>query len=285
MREWFNKLPSKLLEFWNKYTARQKTLFFSVLAALVVTLIALFFILNRTTYVNLASFENTAVTAQASNLLTENGFDIRVPNDGLSIEVSDKQLSKARLLLGENGISSNINDTDYSWLFDNGFNTTDSEKKLKAKINLQSTMAADISNIEGISKASVTINPADNTNSIYSSEENTSVSIMITIGSAFNKESVQGIAEYAKNCVGNTDTNDITIIDNQGNLLFSGTNSGSVVSSTIAVQQQVEEYYNSKLWNLMVNSGVYDEVSVSADLDVQLSQEEIETINRYSNDD
>ena len=51
------------------------------------------------------------------------------------------------------------------------------------------------------------------------------------------------------------------------------------------VQQQVEEYYNSKLWNLMVNSGVYDEVSVSANLDVNISQQEIEDIKYYSNDE
>ena len=69
MGEWFKQLPKKLAEFWNKYTARQKTLFFSVAAAVIITLVALFFLLNRTTYVTLSVFEDTGASAEAANLL------------------------------------------------------------------------------------------------------------------------------------------------------------------------------------------------------------------------
>jgi flagellar M-ring protein FliF len=194
-------------------------------------------------------------------------------------------VSDARLLLGQNGISTTVNDTDYDWLFDNSFNTTDSEKKLKAKINLQSTMEADISNITGVTKASVTINLPESTSSIYDTDENATVSIMITTSSDYDSESTQGIAEYARGCVGSADTDNITIIDNNGTLLFSGTNSSTSVSNNLLVEQQVEEYYNSKLWNLMVNSGVYDEVSVSSNLDVNISDSQVKNVEYYSNDD
>jgi flagellar M-ring protein FliF len=188
-------------------------------------------------------------------------------------------------LLGQNGITTTVNDTDYDWLFDNSFNTTDSEKKLKAKINLQSTMEADIACISGVTKASVTINLPESTSSIYDTDENATVSIMLTVGSDYDNESTQGIAEYARGCVGNADTDNITIIDNHGTLLFSGTNSSTNVSNNLLVEQQVEEYYNSKLWNLMVNSGVYDEVSVSSNLDVNISENQIKNVEYYSNDD
>ena len=71
MGEWFKQLPAKMLEFWNKYTAKQKTLFFSVIAAVVISLVALFLILNRTTFVKLATFEDASATAKATNLLEE----------------------------------------------------------------------------------------------------------------------------------------------------------------------------------------------------------------------
>ncbi|MGN0436053.1 MAG: hypothetical protein ACI4D8_05455 [Wujia sp.] len=285
MGEWIRQLPKRIVEFWNKYTTKQKALFLSIAAAVLITIIALVVILNRTSYTRLASFDDSAATAQAANLLDENGITYKVSKDALSIDVDEKQISEARLLLGQNGISSTVNNTGTDWLFDNGFNTTDSEKRLKAKINLQSTMAMDISNIEGVTKATVTIDLPDNTNSIYSKDAVTSVSIMLTTNGNFSKESVQGIAEYAKTCVGDSDTNNITIIDNQGNLLFSGTNSGTTVSAILAVQQQIEEYYSSKLWNLMVNSGVYDEVSVSANLSINLSEQEVHNIEYYSNDE
>ena len=71
----------------------------------------------------------------------------------------------------------------------------------------------------------------------------------------FNKESVDGIVQYARTSVGSNSTEDITIIDNQGNLLYSGVDSNSTTSNVTTIKQQVEEYYNSKLWNLLVNSG------------------------------
>lgn len=284
MGEWFRQLPARFLEFWKKYTARQKALFFSVAGAVIITLIVLVVILNRTSYVRLSTFDSTAACAAAANILEENNLNIKVSNDALTISVAEEQISQARLLLGQNGITTTVNDTDYDWLFDNGFNTTDTEKKLKAKINLQSTMAADITTITGITKASVTINLPDNTNSIYSNEANATVSIMLTVTNDFERESAGNIAEYARGCVGNSDTNNITIIDNQGNLLFSGANSATTVSSNLMVEQQVEEYYNSKLWNLMVNSGVYDEVSVSSNLSVNISETQIKNVEYYTND-
>lgn len=285
MGERLKQIPAKLLEFWKKYTAKQKTLFFSVVAAVVITLVALFLLLNRTTYTRLGTYQDTAASAQVTNLLDENGIAYKLSSDALSIDVDEKQLSKARLLLGENGISSTVNNTDYDWLFDNSFNTTDSEKRLKAKINKQSEMEQDILSIEGVTKASVTINLPDNTNTIYSKDETASVSIMLTTNVNFNKESAKNIAEYAKTCVGNTNTDDITIIDNNGTMLFSGSNSSNTSYDVLQVEQQVEEYYNTKLWNLMVNSGVYDEVSVASNLDVNVSPEEIHNIEYYSNDD
>ena len=285
MRDFFSKLPQRIVEFWKRYTRRQKVLFFSVLAAVIITLVGLFMILNRTSYVRLASFENTAATAQAANVLEENAIKIKVSSDALSIDVDEKQASQARLLLGQNGISANLNNTGYDWLFDNSFNTTDSEKRLKAKINLQSTMAADIKNIDGVTNASVTINVPESDNSIYSTEAQTTVSIMLTTNANFKAEQANSIALYASGCVGNSGTDNITIINNEGKLLFSGTSSSTTVNNKLLVQQQVEEYYNSKLWNLMVNSGKYDEVSVSAKLAINLSDKEIFNREYYSNDE
>lgn len=104
MREWFSQLPSKIVEFWKKYTKRQKALFFSVLAAVLVAVIALVAILNRTSYVVLSTFEDTATAAQAANLLEDNSITYKVSDDALKIEVDENQVSQARLLLGEKAL-------------------------------------------------------------------------------------------------------------------------------------------------------------------------------------
>lgn len=283
MGEWFKQLPSRIVEFWNKYTAKQKALFLSVAAAVVITLVALFLILNRTKYTTLSSFNDTASCAKASALLDENNIEYKVSDDALTIKVDEKQISKARMLLGENGISTSTPDIDTKDLFSNSMNTTDTEKRLKAKLYLQGQMETDIRSMDGISDASVTINLPESTNSIYSNEKTASISIMITVNNNFDKEIVRSIAEYAKNCV-DANTDDITIIDNQGHLLYSGGSNENALNATLMIEQQVEEYYNNKIWNLMVSSGVYDEVSVSSNLSINVSPEEINDIKYYSND-
>ena len=169
--EKLKQLGAGIVEFWKKYTKKQKTLIISVAIAVILTLIGLFAILNRVDYVTLASFDSTAAAAQADTLLSDNGITHRVSDDALTIEVAKDEISNARLLLGQNGISTTVNNTDYDWLFDNSFNTTDSEKRLKAKMNLQSEMELDLVAMEGVNKASVTIDTPDNVNSIYSSDE------------------------------------------------------------------------------------------------------------------
>lgn len=284
--EKLKQLGARILEFWKKYTTKQKTLIISIAVAVVLTLVGLFAILNKVDYVTLASFDSTAAAAQADTLLSDNGITHRVSDDALTIEVAKDQISNARLLLGQNGISTTVNNTDYDWLFNNSFNTTDSEKKLKAKINLQSEMEMDLVAIEGVNKASVTIDMPDNGNSIYSKDEEPSVSIMLTVDANFKKESVEGIVQYARTSVGAKSTDDITVIDNQGNLLYSQLSSDTSTSAhAISIKQQTEEYYNSKLWNLMVNSGAYDEVSVSSNLDVSISKKTIEDVKYYTNTD
>ena len=56
------QFAAKIVEFWNKYTTKQKTLIISVVAAVILTLVALFFVLNRVDYVTLSSFEPSNTT-------------------------------------------------------------------------------------------------------------------------------------------------------------------------------------------------------------------------------
>ena len=59
-------IQTKFVEFWNRFTSKQKTLIVSISAAVIFTLVALVVLLNRTKYVQLVTFENTKDAASAS---------------------------------------------------------------------------------------------------------------------------------------------------------------------------------------------------------------------------
>ena len=189
--DFFRGIPARFLEFWNKYTNRQKTIIISVLAAVVITLVALIGFATRTKYVTLATFESTKDTAEARGYLNESdtNFNIQVSSDGLTLMVDEKQLSEARLVLGENGVTETATE-DYTWLFDNSFTTTDSERRLKAKITLQNMMAKDIQSMDGVKSASVRINLPNTNSTLFSSEEEASASILLTTINELPQESI-----------------------------------------------------------------------------------------------
>lgn len=270
-------LPAKALEFWNKYTSKQKTIIISVLAAVIFTLVALIWFSTRTNYVALATFESTADAAEARRYLDDSDtkFNYKLSNDALTISVDEKQLSEARLVLGENGVTETASE-DYSWLFDNSFTTTDSERQLKAKITLQNTMATDIRSMEGIKSAAVRINLPDTNRTLFEDEKEASASIMLTTTEDLSEDRIEGIASYVANSLGNRNTDNIRIVDQTGQLLFEGgdSTSGSLTSNN-KIRNEVIGSIENNIRSLLV-SGLYDDAQVMTNLDIQLDETVIE---------
>lgn len=285
MVEKLKQLPEHFLEFWSKYTSKQKTIIICVLAAVIFILAVMIAVFTRTQYTELDQFETTADAAEAKNLLEENGIAVKASGDNATvISVDKKKLSDARLLLGENGITSTAS-KDYSWLFDNSMSTTDSERKLKAKIQLQQDMETDLKTIEGVKDCSVTIYIPDSSNTIYKDDKESTVSITLTTTDEFTKD-VEGIASYAANIIGGS-TSNVRIINQTGTLLFSGTDTTATGSANaaLAIKEQVEYSFAEKVRNVLISSGAYNDAQVGANLDVNISQEEIHRVENYVDGD
>ena len=128
MVERLKGLLGRLLEFWNKYTSKQKTIIICVIAAVIFALAVMIAVFSRTQYVQLDVFETTADAAEAKRLLEENNIAVRASGtDATVISVDKKKESDAKLLLGENGITSTASE-DNSWLWNNSMSTTDSDR-------------------------------------------------------------------------------------------------------------------------------------------------------------
>lgn len=270
-------LPAKLLEFWNKYDGKQKTIIISVLAAVIFTLVALIWFSTRTNYVTLATFESTADAAAARGYLddSDTNFKYRLSSDALTISIDEKQISEARLVLGQNGVTETAQE-DYTWLFDNSFTTTDSERQLKAKITLQNTLAMDIQSMDGIRSAAVRITLPDTRSSLLEKEKEASASIILTTTEDLAPERVEGIASYVANSLGNRNTDNIRIVDQTGQLLFEGGDSSSgTLTSNNKIRNEVINGIENNIRSLLVSS-LWDDAQVMANLDIQLDETLIE---------
>lgn len=274
------QLPGQFLTFWNKFNSKQKTQILCVVAVLVISVFFVVWLVTRTTYETLATFEQYADTAEAKALLDEAGIECKVPANGLVIMVDKDKIADARLVLGQNGIASE--DDDYwSSVFDNGLSTTESEKVLKAKLAKQKEMAGICKKIDGVKNATVSLNLPDNTQSIFDNKEQPFVSAMLTTSKDLPQEAVEGIATYLATSVGLDNTNNVRIIDQSGKLLFAGENNSfnGTGGNNVSAKEQITISQEQKIRNLLLSSGEFQEGSVVANLDI--SFDEVQSVDTH----
>ncbi len=287
MLDRLKSIQTRFVEFWNRFTSKQKTMIISISAAVIFTLVALIVLLNRTRYVELVTFDNTTDAAAAREILTAAGIQPSISGNGLTFSVDEKKESDARLALGENNIATNKDDSEQN-LFDTGMSTTDRERQLKEKIYEQVQLGNIIQKVEGVKQASVQITLPETTNSLLADTKEASASVMLVTTRDFQDDSVEGIANFVATSLGNSDTSKIRIIDQTGKLLYGGEEDTSTMngnaSQVVKITDQVTNSLEDRVRSLLINSGVYNDAEVAANLDVHLDDESVEDIHHYTDD-
>ena len=106
MAERAKELWNKVLEWWNKFSTKQKTFIISAGAGVILAFAILITVLTRPQYELLLNCESTKEAAEVTELLEGEGLDFTVSDDGYQIRINKKQMSEASLLLGANDIQS-----------------------------------------------------------------------------------------------------------------------------------------------------------------------------------
>ena len=106
MPERIRELIQRVVDWWNKFTTKQKTYIVAAAAGIILAIAIIVTVLSRPQYVILINCEDTKEASQVTELLDGEGLDYQISNDGLQIKINSKQQSQANLLLGANDIQS-----------------------------------------------------------------------------------------------------------------------------------------------------------------------------------
>ena len=106
MADRLKELLSKILEWWNKFSTKQKTFIISAGAGIILALAILITVLTRTQYVLLLNCETTKQASEVAELLEGEGLNYEVSDDAYQIRIDKDQESQANLLLAANDIQS-----------------------------------------------------------------------------------------------------------------------------------------------------------------------------------
>lgn len=266
------EIPKKILEWWNKFSAKQKTIIVSVAAGVIVAFAILITLLTRPVYEVLVTTDTTKSASEITTILSNGGITYQASQDGLQIKVLKSQKSEATLLLGANDIPTS--GYDLSNVTSGGFSTTESDKQRQYKLYLESLMETDLAGMANIKSATVQLSIPENNGTLISQKEDSSAAIMIEPEGEFTQDNANTVAKFVKTALGNANISNITIIDNEGNLLFSGDEETSITgtaTSQMSVKQQTESLMQSEVKKVLLGTNEYDLVEVSTNLSLDFT--------------
>ena len=275
MQERIQQLLTSIREWWDKFTTRQKTLIISVAAGVVVALAVLGTVLTRPHYTTLIKCESTKDSSEIISLLEDNAIAYEVTDDGLIISVQDKDISTATLLLGANNYPAQ--GYSLSEALSGGFSTTESDKQKTYKLYLEKKLQEVMEAQNAVNAAYVTLNIPDDDGTLLSQKEEPYASVMLDLAEELGTGVAESFAKNIATALGSKTPQNVTIIDSNGNLLFSGadltTASSSVVntSNQLQLKAEAERLVKQEVTSVLLGSNLFEDVKVAPNLSLDFS--------------
>jgi flagellar M-ring protein FliF len=265
MADRLKQIPKQLLEFWNKYTSKQKTIIISVFCIVVFAFAFLIFLMQRVEYEVLTISESSKDASDVIELLKAEEITYKLGEDNVTVSVDTKRYSDAVLLLASNDMPSTGLTVDE--LLNNSLSTTNSDRTLKLNLYMQNQLRNYITTMEGVEDAQVYYIPVETSNSILAEAKDTSASVLLTVNDDFRVQTAETIAEVVSSVIGNTSPDKIKVADQAGNLLYGGEQdlySGSASSNEDFKERLRNTFINNLYMGLLKNG--YDDAEIMPNL-------------------
>lgn len=273
MPEQLKKIIDRVVAWWKKFNNKQRALWISITAVILLSLGILAYVVSRPTMVELYDAESLSEASKISTLLQENGISFKTQNSGRNFYVDSKDQVTASYLLASNDYPSvpysitNVTDT--------GFSTTEANSRRLWIDYLEKKFASDLAQFNGIESAAVTITLPEDDGTILSGDEEGTAAVSLVLSSSISEEQAYGIARLVATQLGNKSTEGITILDQDMNIIYSGedTNSlSSVISSQLTNTQKQTQWMESQVKKALAST--YANIDVSAHLEIDYSQKD-----------
>lgn len=285
MLDKLKEIQAKVLEWWNKYTSRQKTIFIAIAAIVIFAFAILIYAFSRPQYTRLMNCETATEASTIMDTLESAGIDCKLSDNGLNIDVNVDQISDANRALGAAGLTES--GPDISSVTNTGMSTTESDKQKLWSDFKRQELEATFKTFDSVSDCQVRLTLAEQDGTLISKKQESFVYICLELNGPFTSDNAATMAKAAATAVGNATTSNIFISDTAGNTLFSGDEEYSLTGTTtgqIEAQNAAESYIRSKVKQALVNTGQFDMVEVAAFLKYDFSTYE-ETLHRYEAQD
>lgn len=281
MADRLKEIPAKVLEWWNKFTTRQKSIIIGIAAVVVFAFAIVIYTFSRPQYTVLMTCENTSEAAEAVEILESAGIEHTVSNDGLKIEVDIEDKATANLALASAGYVPD--DLSLSDALSGGISTTASDKEKLYKEYLEKYIIQTLSSMNAVKSVRVHLNIPEQIGTLSDMERESSAYIQVELDGTFTSANAANMARAVATILGNETTANITILDQDSNLLFAGGDdysSAGIANSMQELKNTAESYMANQVKKVLLGTNQFSNIEVTSYLDMDFAEYQ-ETVKEY----
>ena len=286
MADKLKEIPGKILEWWNKFTNRQKTIIVIIAAAVVFTFVIVIYTFTKPEYIRLGTYENTTTAAEIVEILDGAGITHRELADALTVEVQSGQVAQAKLAIAAEGYVPD--DLKYSDYVQSGMSTTSADRNNQYPLFLAKYMENTFRQATPVKDVSVGLTLAQNTGRLSETKQESHAYIQVTVDESFTAANATAMAKGAATFLGNDSTANITIVDQNFNILYAGGDEYStmgIASSMQELKNQAALWMTNQVKKVLLGTKQYMTIEVASHLDVDFSDYTQRVTEYYTNNE
>ncbi|AIQ64455.1 flagellar M-ring protein FliF [Paenibacillus stellifer] len=270
MNERFAQYRDRISQYWNKFSVKQKVLFFSTLLIMIIIIIAVTMRLTRTEYEVAFQDLDSTDAAGVINYLDTSGISYKLSADGHSISVPSTDAARVKVDVGSQGI---VQDGSIGFkVFDESssmIGTTDSEFNVKYNNALNGEVQQLLQKMQGVKDAKVLVNlPKETVFATQDDQEKASASVVLSFKPGFrpSQDNIDGYFNLVKTAIPNLPIDNITITNDETELMPSAKGGQNGVSNQVeenfALQKKFEDEVKKNVKAFLANLTGPDKVDV-----------------------
>jgi flagellar M-ring protein FliF len=296
MRERLDKIFEELRELNEKIGKKNRRIILLVTVLAIAGIAAVMHFSSIVTYEVLYTGLSSDDQVEILGAIQELGVDSKSDDNG-TIQVPSGQADSVRAQLAmqgypKSGLSYDVFTSNIS------MTSTDFEKETYKLYELQDRLAATIKYFSGVKDATVTIAVAEKSSYVLSSSSSDSdakttaaVTVIMQSGGSPTADQVTGIKKLVSSSVPGMSSEDVTVIDGDGNEVSGSGDSSEIGDSStlselkVELEQMAEASIKAKVLNLLEPIYGEDHVRVSVNCTVDIDQKVSELLTYYPSED
>ncbi len=271
MPDRIKELLNSIVEWWKKFTKKQQMIIASSALVVLLAAVILTVVLTKPEMIVIKICENAKEASTVQTLLDDANIYNEVSENGLTFSIKKQDSAAANILLGSNAIVTE--DDKLKELLSGSLSTTEADKAKLVKEYQENKIATVLETLENVEQANVMLDIPTDDGTLIASEKESFAEVFLTLDGEMSEEQALGLARMIATGLGNKTTDNISIMDSNLNLLYSGgmggeltTASGIMAASQLSFQQKLENKVRGEIKNVLLGTGQYQSVEVGLNL-------------------